>query len=125
YSGDALLQQVSRILRALGPETSLYYSAKANPSLGVCQLLARQGVGVEVASIGELALAKAAGFPADSTLFAGPGKTDDELMEAVRRGLFAVNVESEGELERLAEIAQLTGQVVRVALRVNPALPVQ
>ena len=120
YSGEAIIAQIQRVASALGPETSLYYSLKANPSLGVCQLIARQGVGAEVASIGELLLAQRAGFPASRTLFAGPGKTDAELGAAISLGIQAINVESLGEIERLADIASAAGKRAALGLRVNP-----
>lgn len=125
YSGDVILRQVRRLREALGAETSLFYSLKANPSLGVCQLLAQQGLGAEVASIGELLLAQKAGFPADRTIFAGPGKTDEELALATRLGIRAVNVESEGELARLAHAAEAQGKAMGVGLRINPATQVK
>jgi len=120
YSGEAIIAQIQRVASMLGPETSLYYSLKANPSLGVCQLIARQGIGAEVASIGELLLAQRAGFPASRTLFAGPGKTEAELGAAVSLGIQAINVESLGEIERLADIASAAGKRAALGLRVNP-----
>lgn len=120
YSGEALITQARRVHEALGPEIDVYFSLKANPSLGICQLLAREGLGAEVASIGELLLARQAGFPTERTLFAGQGKTDEELCEAARLGLQAVNAESEHELERMACIASRLDKTVRVGLRVNP-----
>src|SRR5919109_1180743 len=61
YHGEMIVDQVRRVREALGTEVS--YSLKANPSLGVCQLIAREGgTGAEVASSGELAVARAAGF---------------------------------------------------------------
>jgi diaminopimelate decarboxylase len=124
YSGDAVVERARRVQWALGRETHLYYSLKANPSLGLCQLMARQDVGAEVASIGELALAQKAGFAPQKTIFAGPGKTDDELELAAASGILSVNVESSGELERLAGIARRLGKPAQAALRVNPTLPV-
>lgn len=123
YSGDLLEHHAQRIQAALGPDVDLYFSLKANPSLGVCQLLARLGIGAEVASGGELLLAEAAGFDLDHALFAGPGKTREELRLAVDRGLGAVNVESPGELERLRAITREHGTVARVGIRINPSLP--
>ncbi len=120
YDGEFVIQRIKEVQQALGPETMLHYSIKANPSLGLCQLMAREGVGVEVASLGELLLATRAGFPAGSTLFAGPGKTDEELRAAVETQIAAVHVESMGELKRLACIAGALGKTVRVAIRVNP-----
>lgn len=119
YSGEMVAEQVRRVQEALGVEVS--YSLKANPSLALCQLAARQGAGGEVASAGELALARAAGFSPQDIVFAGPGKTEDELLRAVREGIFAVNVESLGEIERLSAIAEREGTQIGVGLRINPA----
>ena len=125
YNGDAIADQIKRVRAALGPETELHYSLRANPSLGLCQLIAEEGAGAEVASIGELTLSQRAGFSSQKTIFAGPGKTDEELELAVMLAILAVNVESPGELERLAEIARRLKKAVQVALRVNPAYPVK
>ena len=112
-------ERVRRVHEALGTEVS--YSVKANPSLGVCQLIAsQQEAGAEVASSGELAVARAAGFEPEDIVFAGPGKTDDELRRAVDEGIFAVNVESLGEIDRLAGIAGEAGKTIGVGLRINP-----
>ena len=121
YSGDAVVAKIAQLRQALGPETEIFYSIKANPSLGLCQVIAREGVGAELASIGELLLAKKAGFAPEKIIFAGPGKTDEELETAAVMGIAAINAESAGEIERLAEIAARLGVVARVALRVNPA----
>jgi diaminopimelate decarboxylase len=120
YNGDALVKKVRAVRSALGPETELYFSIKANPSLGVCQLVAREGVGAELASIGELHVAEKAGFPAERAIFAGPGKTNEELERAVRWGIESVNVESAGELERLSAVAAQLGKTARACLRINP-----
>ena len=125
YSGDVIIRQIRRLRQALGPDTDIYYSLKANPSLGISQLIARQGLGAEVASVGELLVAQRAGFPAERIIFAGPGKTKEELELAVRTGIGAVNVESPGELERLAEIAEAARKVVAVGIRVNPSVQVK
>src|SRR5687767_10394613 len=112
-------ERVSRVRETL--ETEVSYSVKANPSLGVCQLIASEReAGAEVASSGELAVALAAGFEPQDIVFAGPGKTDDELRRAVMEGIFAVNVESVHEIDRLARIARETGKSIGVGLRINP-----
>jgi diaminopimelate decarboxylase len=120
YHGETVVERVRRVRSALGTEVS--YSVKANPSLGVCQLIAREkAAGAEVASSGELAVARAAGFEPEDIVFAGPGKTDDELKRVVQEGIFADNVESLGEIERLAQIAAGMGRKIGVGLRINPA----
>ena len=119
YHGEMISERVSRVRESLGTEVS--YSLKANPSLGVCQLIARQHeAGAEVASSGELAVALAAGFEPRDIVFAGPGKTDEELERAVEEGIFAINVESLNEIERLAKIAGRMGKQAGVGLRINP-----
>ncbi|MFQ5875343.1 MAG: alanine racemase, partial [Dehalococcoidia bacterium] len=119
YSGDLLAGQVQRVCNALGPETALVYSVKANPSVGVCQVIAQQGIWAELASGGELLLAQKAGFPSAKTLFIGPGKTNEELELAIKLRVWAIIVESFGELERVASIASRMGEVVRVGIRAN------
>jgi len=119
YHGEMISQRVRRVHESLGTEIS--YSLKANPSLGVCQLIASEReAGAEVASSGELAVARAAGFEPEDIVFAGPGKTDDELRRAVDEGIFAVNVESVHEIDRLARVAREAGKSIGVGLRINP-----
>src|ERR687885_1789759 len=120
YHGEMISERVRRVREALGTEVA--FSLKANPNLGVCQLIAREGqTGAEVASSGELVVARAAGFEPEDIVFAGPAKTDDELRRAVEEGIFAVNVESLNEIDRLAEIAESLGRRMGVGLRINPA----
>src|ERR687898_1540293 len=120
YHGEMIVERVRRVREAVGTEVA--FSLKANPNLAVCQLIASQWeVGAEVASSGELVVARAAGFEPDDIVFAGPGKTDDELRMVVREGIFADNVESLGEIDRLATIAAETGGRIGVGLRINPA----
>jgi diaminopimelate decarboxylase len=120
YHGEMIVDRVRRVKEALGTEVS--YSLKANPSVGVCQLIAREvGTGGEVASSGELVVARAAGFEPEDIVFAGPGKTDDELRMVVEEGIFADNVESLNEIDRLATIAKNIGRRIGVGLRINPA----
>jgi diaminopimelate decarboxylase len=125
YRSAVVLEQVKALRAALGAETELYFSIKANPSVGLCQVLARASVGAELASIGELRVAQAAGFSPEHVLFAGPGKTDRELSEAVRWGIGAINVESLGELSRVIATARAQGRRQTVCLRVNPREQVQ
>lgn len=125
YNADTVSKRIGELRDALGPETAIYFSIKANPSLGLCQVMAAHQVGAELASIGELAVAQKAGFPASKTIFAGPGKTHEELEAAVKLGLESVNVESAGELERLSAIATQLKKPVRVCLRINPRAQVK
>ena len=96
------------------------YALKANSNQAVIRTLARLGAGADVVSGGELKRARAAGVPADKIMFSGVGKTDAELALAVEEGIFCVNVESDGELDRLSTIAAGKGRVAEISVRVNP-----
>ena len=121
YSGEMVSERIQALHEALGEGVEVSFSLKANPNLGVCQVVGRDRMaGAEIASSGELVVALAAGFDPEDIVFAGPGKTDDELRRAVEEGIFAVNVESLGEIERLAAIAESEGRSIGVGLRINP-----
>jgi diaminopimelate decarboxylase len=119
YHAGMISDRVRRVREALGTEVA--YSLKANPNLAVCSLIAQAGAGGEVASSGELIVARAAGFAPEDIVFAGPAKTNEELKMSVDEGIHAVNVESLGEIERLAVIAEEAGKTIGVGLRINPA----
>jgi diaminopimelate decarboxylase len=121
YHGQIIVDQLRRVRAALGPGVEVFYSVKANPSLAVCQLLAKELAGAEVASAGELVLAQTAGFAPRNIVFAGPGKTDMELERALAMQLVAVNVESLHEINRLAVIAERRGCQAGIGLRLNPS----
>ena len=103
-----------------GLDALICYALKANSNQAVIATLARQGAGMDVVSEGELRRALAAGVPAESIIFAGVGKTEDEMAFALRAGILGFNVESEPELEALSRVAVGLGRSARVALRVNP-----
>ncbi len=122
YHGEMIVERVRRVRESLGQGVEVLYSVKANPSLAVCQLIAGERLtGAEVASSGELVVVRAAGFAPEDIVFAGPAKTDDELRRAVDEGIFAVNVESLNEIDRLATVAEQRGRRIGVGLRINPA----
>jgi diaminopimelate decarboxylase len=120
YDGGIVAARARDVLDALG--TEVLFSVKANPSLAIAQILRGiPGVGAEAASSGELAVVLAAGFPSANLLFAGPGKTDDELDRLVAAGILADNVESLTEIDRLAAAAERAGTTAGVGLRLNPS----
>ncbi|MGE0717922.1 MAG: diaminopimelate decarboxylase [Alphaproteobacteria bacterium] len=96
------------------------YAMKANGNLAVVRTFADLGSGADVVSEGEMRLAMAAGVPAERIVFAGVGKTADEMAAALAAGIFQFNVESEPELEQLSRVASALGRTAAVALRVNP-----
>ena len=96
------------------------YAMKANSNQAVIATLARLGAGADVVSGGELLRARAAGIAPDKIMFSGVGKTAHELSLAVEQRILCVNVESEAELDLLAEIAAGKGRVADISIRVNP-----
>lgn len=96
------------------------YAIKANPNLAVLHLLAAEGYGADVVSIGEARRALAAGIPAADIVFSGVGKTRRELAEALDAGIGQFNLELEEEGVVLAQIAVDKGMTAHAVLRVNP-----
>ncbi|HXG12101.1 MAG TPA: diaminopimelate decarboxylase [Gemmataceae bacterium] len=124
YSQRTLLHHLNQLQRAFAAVQPLIcYSIKTNPNLTICRLMAEQGAGFDVTSGGELYRALKAGGTGEKIVFAGAGKTDDELRYGLESRVLMFNVESEAELHALAGVARQIGQRADVALRVNPALP--
>ncbi len=117
YDLDAVAARVATLRAALPPTFELAYAAKANPALAVLALMSRLGLGLDVASGGELHAASRVGIAPGRIVFTGPGKRDAELAAAVAAGLRAVTVESAGELARLERAAADAGRVVAILLR--------
>ena len=103
-----------------GVDALVCYAMKANSNQSVLRTLARLGAGADVVSGGELMRARAAGIPADKIVFSGVGKTEAELRQALAENILCINVESEPELDLLSRVAQETGCVARISLRLNP-----
>jgi diaminopimelate decarboxylase len=119
FDADVLRRRVAEVRQAVGPRVQLLWSVKANPSVAVTRILRRAGTGAEIASLGELHVALAAGYTGPQLRFAGPGKTDAELDAALQNQLGGFHVESLDEVQALASLAQRRSIVARVALRVN------
>ncbi|MFY9513785.1 MAG: pyridoxal-dependent decarboxylase, exosortase A system-associated [Rubrivivax sp.] len=119
YDRGLLRARVAQLRTALPAGVKLHYAMKANPMPAVVQFMAGLVDGIDVASAGELKVALDAGADPAEVSFAGPGKRDIELRQAVAAGVL-VNVESERELPVLARAAQDLGLPARVAVRVNP-----
>ena len=119
YDRGLLRQRVAALREVLPSAVKLHYAMKANPMPAVVGLMAGLVDGIDVASVGELKVALDAGADPAEISFAGPGKRDAELRQAVAAGVL-VNVESARELPVLAQAAQDLGLPARVAVRVNP-----
>src|SRR5271168_3246629 len=122
YSGDQIAHRVKIFAGAFDPLRPLVcYSVKANPALAILRLIYRQGAGFDIVSGGELervlTVSKEA---AHRVVFSGVGKTAAEMDLALRCGILIFNVESEAEIQLLAQRAAKRRVRARVALRVNP-----
>ena len=99
---------------------AIHYALKANSTLAIARLLKAMGSRADANSGGEMQVALRAGFAPAEVVFTGVGKTHAELEFAIANGVFTINAESAGELDRIAGVARAQGREARVALRVNP-----
>ena len=119
YDRSLLRARVAELRTALPTGIELHYAMKANPMPAVVALMAGLVDGIDVASAGELKVALDAGANPQEISFAGPGKRDAELRQALAAGVL-VNLESMREVDVLAAASQASGVAARVAIRVNP-----
>ncbi len=121
YSRQALRDaSESYRLAGKGRKLLICYGMKANSNLAVLQEFAKLGTGFDIVSGGELARVQAAGGDPGKVVFSGVGKQSWEIETALEAGVKCFNVESEGELERIAQIASRLGKQAPISLRVNP-----
>ncbi len=116
YDSGRVAQQVARFRNAFPPSVALHYAVKANPYAPLLEAMASLVDGFDIASAGELGRVAHLGLPIS---FAGPGKRDQELETAIRAGI-TINVESEGEAERVLAISKRARLVAKLAVRINP-----
>jgi diaminopimelate decarboxylase len=119
YDRALLTARVERLRAALPAGIDVSYAVKANPMPAVVQHLSILVDSFDVASALEMRTALDTPTPADRVSFAGPGKTTDELSQAVAAGV-TIEVESETEADRVEEIGERLSIRPRVAVRVNP-----
>jgi len=121
YSHAALERAYRELDEAFGKLNHLVcYAVKANGNLAVLHALSSFGAGADIVSGGELYRAMRAGFDPKKVVFAGVGKTDEEILAGLGERILLFNVESAPELEHLERLAARHGKRARVALRVNP-----
>ncbi|HPN98166.1 MAG TPA: diaminopimelate decarboxylase [Syntrophorhabdaceae bacterium] len=98
------------------------YSCKANSNIAILRAIGRLGGGVDIVSGGELYRSSAAYIPNDKIVFSGVGKTEEEIVAAIRSNILMINVESEEELSTIARIASKMKKHVPLSIRVNPEI---
>ncbi len=121
YSHKTLLRHVNAYKNAFGGYPNIIcFALKANSNSAILRLLAKNGCGADVVSGGELYLARKAGIPAKKIVYAGVGKTEEEITDALRSRILMFNVESSDELKAINRIAGRLTLKAPIALRVNP-----
>lgn len=121
YSKATLLRHYRQVAEAFKPlNATICYSIKSCGNINLCKVLAAEGCGFDVTSGGELFRALQAGGNPKDIIYAGVGKTDVEIREALAAGIAAFNVESEAEVENIDRVAREAGKKAVGALRINP-----
>ena len=105
---------------ALPKNYHVHYAIKANTRSKILNTLSAQGFGADCVSYNEVAHALKNGFQADKIVFAGVGKTDYEIRQALNDGIYCFNVESLQEIVVINALAREKGKMAKIALRLNP-----
>ena len=119
YKRADIDKNIAVLRQALPADVLLHYSLKANPLPQLVSYIAHQVDGLDVASHNELITAVGASNNTKTISFSGPGKNDQELLAAVIAGI-TIHVESTGELQRIAVIAEKCGVSPQLSVRINP-----
>jgi diaminopimelate decarboxylase len=123
YSTATLRDRYERLERMLAPlPHRIHYTLKANSSLAILRVMRDLGAGADVVSGGELYRALRAGFEPRDIIFGGVGKTAAELAQAIDAGILFINVESEGEVHLISQLAGERHKTANVSIRVNPEI---
>jgi diaminopimelate decarboxylase len=126
YSCNTLVRHFRAYDEAYGTFPHIIcYALKANTNGAILKLLAKEGCGADIVSGGELFRALKAGIPAQKIVYAGVGKTEDEIRFALRSRLLMFNVESEDELKEIDRVAGTMKLKAPIALRINPDIDPQ
>jgi diaminopimelate decarboxylase len=121
YDGSMLDHKWELLKKSIPFEFSISFSVKANPNPSIIRFFLDKGCGLEIASGGEFFLALQSGCDPQNILFAGPGKSENELEYVLSHGIGEIHAESLLEVERISKISCKLGVCARVALRVNPS----
>lgn len=119
YDACRIRENIQKVKNAF-KETTIHYSLKSNPCLGICKIISEAGIEAEIASPFEAKIAVEAGFDPASILYDGPGKTIENISENLDLGLRRFNIEAITELDRLKEIANGNTDDLTLCFRINP-----
>ena len=119
YDACRIRENIKKVKDAF-KETTIHYSLKSNPCLGVCRIIAEAGIEAEIASPFEAKIAVGAGFDPAEILYDGPGKTKENISQNLALGVKRFNIEAMTELGRLREITKGDTDDLTLCFRVNP-----
>jgi len=121
YSKATFIDHLQKIQKAYSqPDTTICYSVKACGNINILKFMADAGSGFDIVSGGELYRVRQASGDCSKVVYAGVGKTDKEIIEALNADIGYFNIESEVEMENLIRLAKQEGKQPKAALRVNP-----
>jgi diaminopimelate decarboxylase len=126
YSKATFKEHLQKIRQAYARlDTTICFSVKACGNINILKFMAEAGSGFDIVSGGELYRVLLAGGEPSKIVYAGVGKTDTEIIEALNSSIGYFNIESEQELENLIRLAKQKGKQTKAALRVNPDVEVK
>lgn len=121
YSQATFLDHITKIQSAYKDlDTTVCYAVKACGNIHILKMMAEAGSGFDIVSGGELYRVQKAGGDMSKVMFAGVGKTDQEIVEALEAGIGYFNIESLAELDNLISLAKKHDKTAKAALRINP-----
>ena len=125
YSENLIKQNIKEYISQSNDKTLFCYSVKANSNLSILKLIASEGMGFDVVSMGELYRVIKAGCDTKKVVYSGVGKTRAEIRYALENNILCFNVESEGELFVINDEASAMGTIANISIRVNPDVAVE
>mgnify|MGYP005695450293 FL=1 len=125
YSENLIKQNIKEYISQSNDKTLFCYSVKANSNLSILKLIASEGMGFDVVSMGELYRVIKAGCDTKKVVYSGVGKTRAEIRYALENNILCFNVESEGELFVINDEASAMGTTANISIRVNPDVAVE
>ena len=125
YSENLIKQNIKEYISQSDDKMLFCYSVKANSNLSILKLIASEGMGFDVVSMGELYRVIKAGCDTKKVVYSGVGKTRAEIRYALENNILCFNVESEGELFVINDEASAMGTTANISIRVNPDVAVE
>ena len=120
YSASKFKENLNSYLSVVGENDKICYAVKSNSNIHILSMLSKLGSGFDVVSGNELKKCLEAGAKAKNIVFSGVGKTKEEILLALKKNIFSINIESEEELDRIIEISNELGVKTNCFIRVNP-----